>query len=188
MAKLKKVKFQKSCIVVSDSMKKILIFALVFLLFIMLGKAEEIGYSSKIEEAVKNCSNCNVCPDGKILESGKVCLYLFWGQGCPHCAEEKPFLEELKNKYPKLEVYEFEVYYNKDNAKLWENVCEKYGVQPAGVPMTFIGDKVFIGFSREESSTNPKFSLNWFFLTVLISSIFVVVFFLRKKIRIKVKT
>ncbi len=24
--------------------------------------------------------------------SNKVIIYLFWGDGCPHCAEEKPFL------------------------------------------------------------------------------------------------
>jgi thiol-disulfide isomerase/thioredoxin len=167
-------------------MKKILIFALVFLLFIGLVRAEEIGYSDKIEETVKNCANCNVCPDGKILESGKVCLYLFWGQGCPHCAEEKPFLEELKSKYSKLEVYEFEVYYNKDNVKLWEEVCKKYRVQPLGVPMTFVGGKVFIGFSREKSESSSS-SPNWFLVVIVFISL-VAVFLLKKKIRIRVKT
>jgi len=166
-------------------MKKILVFALVFLLFVELVKAEEIGYSNKIEEAVKNCANCNVCPDGKVLESGKVCLYLFWGQGCPHCAEEKPFLEELKGKYPKLEVYEFEVYYNQENVKLWGEVCKKYGLQPIGVPMTFVDGKAFVGFSREKSENS---SPNWvLILIVLIPSILVALLLLKRKIRIKVK-
>jgi thiol-disulfide isomerase/thioredoxin len=171
-------------------MKKILMFALVFLLFVGLVKAEEAGYSNKIEEAVANCANCNVCPDGKILESGKVCLYLFWGQGCPHCAEEKPFLEELKGKYPRLEVYEFEVYYNQDNVKLWEEVCKKYGMQPVGVPMTFVGNKAFIGFSREKSENSSTQSFpNWLLiLIILISSISVALLLLKRKIRIKVKT
>jgi thiol-disulfide isomerase/thioredoxin len=30
----------------------------------------------------------------------KVELWLFWGQGCPHCAAEKPFLEELAPNTP----------------------------------------------------------------------------------------
>jgi thiol-disulfide isomerase/thioredoxin len=175
-------------------MKKILVFALVFLLFVELVKAEEIGYSNKIEEAVENCVNCNVCPDGKVLESGKVCLYLFWGQGCPHCAEEKPFLEELKGKYPKLEVYEFEVYYNQENVKLWEEVCRKYGLQPIGVPMTFIGKKAFVGFSREKSgnstpySSNPsQSSPNWFLIPIILIPSIVALLLLKRKIKIKVK-
>jgi len=170
-------------------------FALVFLLLVGFVKAEEIGYSDKIEATVKSCTNCNVCPDGKILESGKVCLYLFWGQGCPHCAEEKPFLEELKGKYPKLEVYEFEVYNNQENVKLWEEVCKKYGVQPVGVPMTFVDGKAFIGFSREKSENSasyssnfPQSSLNLFLILILlIFSILVALLLLKRKIRIKVK-
>lgn len=166
------------------------------MLFIGLAKAEEIGYSDKIEATIENCANCNVCPDGKILENEKICLYLFWGQGCPHCAEEKPFLEELKGKYPKLEVYEFEVFYNQDNVKLWENVCKKYGLQPVGVPMTFIGNKAFIGFSREKSENSsspyssnlPHSSINLFLiLIILIPSILLALLLFKRKIRIKVK-
>jgi cytochrome c biogenesis protein CcdA/thiol-disulfide isomerase/thioredoxin len=83
----------------------------------------------------------------EILASEKVEIYFFWGQGCPHCAQEKPFLEELKQKYPQLEVKEFEVYFNRENQELFQKVAQAYNTQPEGVPMTFIGKDAFIGFA-----------------------------------------
>lgn len=167
-------------------MKK-LILAVTILLFVASVFAQEVGYSNKIEEAVANCVNCNVCPDGKVIGEGKVCLYFFWGQGCPHCAEEKPFLDELKQRYP-VEVYEFEVYSSQENAKLWGDVCRKYGFQPVGVPTTFVGDKAFIGFTKNRTEAQPA-GMNYF-IGIAIASVvaILVVVLLVKKVRIKVKT
>ena len=87
----------------------------------------------------------------------KVCVYFFYGATCPHCAEEKPFLEELKNKYP-IELHQFEVYYNQTNVEIWNRVSSLYGAQPVGVPMTFIGDKAFIGFTKGDGLVyNPTY-------------------------------
>ncbi|MEM5853570.1 MAG: thioredoxin family protein [Candidatus Aenigmatarchaeota archaeon] len=132
-------------------MKDLLFLFSLFLLTISIIHAQETGYDNKIEEVVKNCMNCSFCPDGKEVGMGKICIYFFWGKGCPHCNEEKIFLRELENKYPNLEVYEFEVYYNKTNADFWEEICRKYDIQPIAVPMTFIGEKVFVGFVRTEA-------------------------------------
>jgi hypothetical protein len=57
-------------------------------------------------------------------------------------------LNNLKNKYPEIDLHSFEVYFNKENQKLWENIAKAYGTTTSGVPMTFIGDKVFIGFAE----------------------------------------
>lgn len=61
-----------------------------------------------------------------IFAQQKVKLWFFWGQGCPHCAAEKPFLEELAKKYPQLEIKEFEVYYSKENNKKNKLFTKKY--------------------------------------------------------------
>jgi thiol-disulfide isomerase/thioredoxin len=179
---------------------KNLLLALLLSAFLLISivHAQEVGYSDKIEEAIKNCVNCNVCPDGKEIENGKICFYLFWGQGCPHCAEEKSFLEELKTKYKNLEVYEFEVYYNSKNAEIWKEVCAKYNVQPIGVPMSFIGDKAFIGFAERGSFNNSSQTFSKIETSNLVSQTFlivaVVVFILlaillafSRKFKIKVK-
>ena len=47
----------------------------------------------------------------------KVCIYLFYGATCPHCAQERPFLRELMKKYP-IELHEFEVYFNETNVEI----------------------------------------------------------------------
>ncbi len=88
----------------------------------------------------------------EILASQKVEIYFFWGQGCPHCAQEKPFLEKLKQKYPQLEVKEFEVYYNSNNRELFQKIAKAYNTEPQGVPMTFIGKDFIIGFATEQTT------------------------------------
>jgi thiol-disulfide isomerase/thioredoxin len=78
-------------------------------------------------------------------KNNTVCVFLFYSNGCPHCAQERPFLQQLLQKYP-IDLHEFEVG-NPDNSNLWYQISNKYKTQPIGVPMTFIGDKVFIGFA-----------------------------------------
>ena len=45
----------------------------------------------------------------------KVNLYLFWGDGCPHCAMEKEYLETLEKEFPNLTIAKYEVWYNEEN-------------------------------------------------------------------------
>jgi thiol-disulfide isomerase/thioredoxin len=78
-------------------------------------------------------------------KNNTVCVFLFYDSGCPHCAQERPFLQQLLQKYP-IDLHEFEVG-NPDNSNFWHQICDKYNTQPVGVPMTFIGDKVFVGFA-----------------------------------------
>ncbi len=39
-----------------------------------------------------------------------VVIYLFWGEGCPHCAAEKTFLTGLAQEHPGIVVRDFEVW------------------------------------------------------------------------------
>lgn len=86
--------------------------------------------------------------DITFAQQNKTCVYFFYGETCPHCAEEESFLEELKQSYPQIEIHQFEVYYNKDNRNLYNAITKQYGVRSSGVPMTFIGEKVFTGFAE----------------------------------------
>ena len=79
--------------------------------------------------------------------SDKVVLYLFWGNGCPHCAEEKSFLKEMQQKYPLLEVRMFEVWYSEENMSLFRQMAEQYKTSVQGVPTTFLGDKYWVGYA-----------------------------------------
>ncbi len=86
-------------------------------------------------------------------DNESVQLYLFYGKGCPHCAKEISFLESIGEKHPKLEVMEFEVYFNQTNRKLMHEMADAYDTEVQGVPMTFIDNKVFVGFSSSIGSS-----------------------------------
>ena len=85
----------------------------------------------------------------KKVEDGKVNLYLFRGEGCPHCADEEEWLNSIKEDYKgKLNIYEYEVWYDKENAKLMEEVAKRFDTEANGVPFTIIGDKYYSGSSE----------------------------------------
>ncbi|MHB8807534.1 MAG: thioredoxin family protein [Anaerolineaceae bacterium] len=82
-------------------------------------------------------------------EPVKLNIYFFWGDGCPHCAEEEPFLESLEEKYPSVTIVDYEVWYNEENQKILNEFGKTLGFEPSGVPVTIIGDQVWIGFREE---------------------------------------
>lgn len=91
-----------------------------------------------------------------------VCIDFFYGKTCPHCTQEKVFLEGLKQKY-NIKINKFEVTENRTNARLFEKLVEAYNVSPDVsrfliVPTTFIGDRAFVGFAEGDSEIfNPKY-------------------------------
>lgn len=121
-------------------MKKNIILLLIALItFIMPINARAL--SNSYSDRVANIVNVK-------REDNKVNLYLFHGDGCPHCRDERNWLEGIKREYKnKLNVYYFEVWYNADNVKLMDKVKEEFNVKESGVPLTIIGGKYFSGFN-----------------------------------------
>lgn len=79
--------------------------------------------------------------------------YLFFGEGCPHCAKEKVFLHNtLEDKYPSLKIYEYEVYYNRDNQALMQKVGKFLNADVGGVPFLVIADEYFVGYAEGVTS------------------------------------
>src|SRR3989344_811805 len=79
-------------------------------------------------------------------------LIYFLGDGCPHCAKESKFLENISEKYPKLKITKYEVWYNAENQKLFAETAKGLGITRLGVPLTIIGDKYFIGYQDDETT------------------------------------
>lgn len=75
-------------------------------------------------------------------------LYMFYGQGCLHCGTLKLFLNDMKEIYPSLKIYEHEVYQDNEGRELFERMSKDFNVSIEGVPTVFIDDKVIIGFSN----------------------------------------
>ena len=81
----------------------------------------------------------------KALEDDKITLYLFYGDGCPHCASEKLFLEEIKDEYEWLSQFKhsyfvspfseifiiIEVLYSYDKLKEFVDEAHGYGLKTA---------------------------------------------------------
>ena len=78
-----------------------------------------------------------------------VSIYLFWGDGCPHCAVAKPFLESLSSKYPNVEFRNYEVWYAPENQDLFIQLAATYGFEPHYVPTIFVGDHYWEGFTDQ---------------------------------------
>ncbi len=74
-------------------------------------------------------------------------LYFYYGIGCPHCAQVKPFIEEVVQKYPEIDVKQYEVYKNRVNAQRLLESFEEYGVPfgKRGVPVVFLNGTYFLG-------------------------------------------
>lgn len=77
----------------------------------------------------------------------KVNLYLFWGDGCPHCEAEQKFLTELEEEFPNLKITKYEVWYNEKNQELLNLIASKTNQTLTGVPVTIIGQTTIKGFA-----------------------------------------
>ena len=92
---------------------------------------------------------------------GVVNIYVFYGDGCPHCADLETYIkttlrkdEKVKNKF---QVVYYEVW-NKSNdhsqnIELFNAVGEALGTEPSGVPFFVIGDQYFSGYGESYNST-----------------------------------
>lgn len=81
-------------------------------------------------------------------QNSEIKIYLFYGDGCPHCANEKKFLKELIKKYDNIEVIYYEVWNNAENDKLMNITKEKLGIERKGVPFTVIGNNGYVGYNE----------------------------------------
>lgn len=101
-------------------LKRVAVMFLVFFSFINITKAEE-----------------------------KVKLYLFHNYDCPHCAEEKVYLNELVQEYDNLEIITYEVKKDEQNRELLKDFLAENDWDIRGVPLTVIGTNYFVGYNDD---------------------------------------
>jgi len=72
---------------------------LVFMFLLML------SFSFAKENSQSDIVNLTNTKDGT---GNIVSVYFFWGEGCPHCIDQKPFMDELKAKYgEKINIHSY---------------------------------------------------------------------------------
>lgn len=102
------------------------------------------GVFAEDENNTTNESETTASNDDK-----KVNLYLFRGEGCPHCAEAEEWFDSIKGEYGDyFKVVDYEVWNDEDNAKLMEKVAKLRNEDVSGVPYIIIGDKSWNGFDE----------------------------------------
>ena len=72
----------------------------------------------------------------------------YMGIGCPHCAQIKPFMEEVKAKYPQVEFREYEIYSNRNNLLELNKRFRELGIpfKYQCVPALFIEGECLTGY------------------------------------------
>lgn len=83
----------------------------------------------------------------KTVQEGKIYLYFFYSNDCPHCKQAHGFIDDLKKIYPELLVLQYEVKKNKSNAEFFARVAKEHRTVPQGVPTFFVGGREFVGFN-----------------------------------------
>ncbi len=91
-----------------------------------------------IEEAFSNYSE----------NDDQITIYMFRGRGCGFCQRFLTFMNSITEEYGKyFKMVTFEVWYDDENEKLFDEVSEFLDQPAGGVPYIIIGDKVFDGYT-----------------------------------------
>lgn len=137
---------------VKKILKYIFILLIIHMVIIIAPFFQKTAICSQIESIAAESVN-------KPSQENKTIIYLFWGAGCPVCEKIRPFLQEMKAKYPGLEVKEYEIFYSKENEELLLKMLKEHNSRFSGVPVTFIDDRKFQGF-RETVKDELKVAIN----------------------------
>ncbi|MFH0814916.1 MAG: hypothetical protein V1902_02450 [Candidatus Falkowbacteria bacterium] len=84
------------------------------------------------------------------LASAPVDIYLFVSENCPYCEQASYLVNAIQKNQPSVNIHQFEVSHNSDNAMLFAEFAKAYDVFAIDVPMTFIGEQAIAGYYPEK--------------------------------------
>lgn len=128
-------------------LKYIILIVILILLFSIPYIIKNIEKNDKIEPFL--IENAQI--EDITFNQNKINIYLFWGDGCPHCEELKEYFKSLEKKYSKYcTIYTFEVWNNETNGQLMDTFAKKLGdeVGSRSVPYYIIGDESISGYTN----------------------------------------
>ncbi len=91
----------------------------------------------------------------------EVNMYLFYGNGCPHCAALEEFLEPYVKDNDDVNLYKYEVWYEKENQKKYADVHKILNDNGSGVPYLIIGKNTITGYG-ENTPEKIKNAVNYY--------------------------
>ena len=82
------------------------------------------------------------------VDAQEVNIYLFYGNGCPHCKALETYLNKEYKKDEEVSIYKYEVWFDKAGQKALKKAQTATGEEPQGVPYFIIGDEVYQGYNE----------------------------------------
>jgi len=79
-------------------------------------------------------------------------LYYFFSPTCPHCQAAAPFIDELKARWPWLEVKKYSVKDDRANARFYYETALSLGTKALSVPGFVFCRQVLIGYDTAETT------------------------------------
>ncbi len=89
-------------------------------------------------------------------------VYMFYGEGCPHCKSEKEFFDDYLKENKDVKLYKYEVWNNSDNLKKLENVIDIMKSSQSGIPFLVIGNSYIVGFDEKYTPSKISDTINYY--------------------------
>ena len=88
-----------------------------------------------------------------------ICVVYFYGEGCSHCAQVKPYLDELEQRYSEMiSITRYEIYHDLKNYQMYNDFCniQSIPIEERGVPFVAIDDEYYMGGGQIKQNLEPK--------------------------------
>ena len=85
-----------------------------------------------------------------------VTLLFFWGVGCPHCEDAKPFVAALANEEPRLRVEAIEVRKDPEGRRRFLETMRRLGATAVGIPTFVAGESYVVGYAGDETARRVR--------------------------------
>lgn len=105
-----------------------------------------------------NSNLSSIIAGNTTISKDGICIVYFYGEGCSKCAEIKPFIEQIEQKYKgKIHITKFELYHNLENYQLYNKYCsiQNIPIEERGIPLVAIGNKFFMGTDQIKDNLEP---------------------------------
>lgn len=138
--------------------------------FIIIGKKTFVGFGSQTKNEIKDAiktlyetpidqresffnDNGPIVTTGTTTSTpGTVDMYIFYGDGCSHCAElEEHIKTNLRNDDRVKDIVRityYETWYDTNNQEFLKALSKELGTEVKGVPFMVIGNQTFSGFGK----------------------------------------
>ena len=89
-------------------------------------------------------------------------MYLFYGEGCPHCKALETYLDDYLKDNKNVHLYTYEVWHDDDNVQKLKDVINMLGATQTGIPFLVVGDTYVVGYDENYTPSKIKNVVNYY--------------------------